>query len=117
MGIMNNMARSKLELPAEAPEAKKLEPTKTAVGTLSPQPSKAIPCSSQAANLKRTPPKRNLMSSFQASSNAADLLGSTTSSAVPPIEHIVSRLEALMAPDSPLAAKVRCVTGQQGTGR
>ena len=118
MGLMNKVERAKLELPVVAPETKKLEPTKTAATnfaeeTPSRKPSNAIPCSSKAAHYTCPPPKRNLMSSFQAASShtAASKRQQVdmSSSAVPPVEHMVSRVEALMMPDSPLVAKVRQV--------
>ena len=129
MGIMNKIARAKLELPVVAPETKLLEPTKTvtnsAEGMPSRKPSNAIPCSSKTAHYTCAPPKRNLMSSFQAASShtvsaSKRQQADVSSSAVPPVEHMVSRLEALLMPDSPLVAKVRkrtgTVMGHQATG-
>ena len=111
---MNKIERAKLELPVVAPETKLLEPAKTATnsvdGTPSRKPSNAIPCSSKTAHYTCAPPKRNLMSSFQAASSVSASKrqqADVSSSAVPPVEHMVSRVEALLMPDSPLVAKVR----------
>ena len=129
MGIMNKIERAKLELPVVAPETKLLEPAKTATnsveGTPSRKPSNAIPCSSKTAHYTCAPPKRNLMSSFQAASShtvsaSKRQQADVSSSAVPPVEHIVSRLDTLLMPDSPLVVKVRkrtgTVMGHQATG-